>query len=264
MDPHAENYLHASPFSYVENNPISRIDPDGRDWYEYNGNYQWRRSQDKSYTDDDGNEWSNVGTSAAFFHGNTLTIFQQHTNDNGELSLSSSSFNFDNKGSESSFKDFVLGMQNSDKSREAAQKYWDEPSLKNWVSYVGTEVASQWTNPELVVGGLTVLVGGMSAMTRTNLMRAANSQSKSGLTEVGRSLQKHGDRAGSLYPNARGNPSTVNVQANKILTDIISNPSKTVTFRHHARFGNIMEIKTPSGQGARFSADGNRFLGFVE
>jgi hypothetical protein len=33
VDPHSENYFHASPFSYVENNPISRIDPDGRDWY---------------------------------------------------------------------------------------------------------------------------------------------------------------------------------------------------------------------------------------
>ena len=32
VDPHAENYYHASPFAYVENNPISRIDPDGRDW----------------------------------------------------------------------------------------------------------------------------------------------------------------------------------------------------------------------------------------
>jgi RHS repeat-associated protein len=32
VDPHAENYYHASPYGYVENNPISRIDPDGRDW----------------------------------------------------------------------------------------------------------------------------------------------------------------------------------------------------------------------------------------
>jgi RHS repeat-associated protein len=32
VDPHAENYFHASPYAYVENNPISRIDPDGRDW----------------------------------------------------------------------------------------------------------------------------------------------------------------------------------------------------------------------------------------
>ncbi len=32
VDPLSEKYYHASPFAYVENNPISRIDPDGRDW----------------------------------------------------------------------------------------------------------------------------------------------------------------------------------------------------------------------------------------
>jgi len=34
VDPHAENYFDTSPYAYVGNNPISRIDPDGRDWYE--------------------------------------------------------------------------------------------------------------------------------------------------------------------------------------------------------------------------------------
>ena len=33
VDPHAENYLPVSPYAYVGNNSIVRIDPDGRDWY---------------------------------------------------------------------------------------------------------------------------------------------------------------------------------------------------------------------------------------
>jgi len=42
VDPHAENYFNASPYTYVENNPIIRIDPDGRDWYEdKEGNLVW-------------------------------------------------------------------------------------------------------------------------------------------------------------------------------------------------------------------------------
>ncbi len=32
VDPHAASYPHTSPYGFVENNPISRIDPDGADW----------------------------------------------------------------------------------------------------------------------------------------------------------------------------------------------------------------------------------------
>jgi RHS repeat-associated protein len=44
IDPHAENYLPISTYAYVGNNPIIRIDPDGRDWYEdKDGNLIWRK-----------------------------------------------------------------------------------------------------------------------------------------------------------------------------------------------------------------------------
>ena len=33
LDPHADGYADLSPYSWVGNNPISNIDPDGRDWY---------------------------------------------------------------------------------------------------------------------------------------------------------------------------------------------------------------------------------------
>jgi RHS repeat-associated protein len=36
LDPHAENYFSLSPYSWVANNPILMIDPDGKDfiiWY---------------------------------------------------------------------------------------------------------------------------------------------------------------------------------------------------------------------------------------
>lgn len=44
MDPHAENYYSMSPYSWVDNNPMKIIDPDGKDWIVANGtyNYQWR------------------------------------------------------------------------------------------------------------------------------------------------------------------------------------------------------------------------------
>jgi RHS repeat-associated protein len=32
IDPHATHYYHSTPYAYVESNPISRIDPDGKNW----------------------------------------------------------------------------------------------------------------------------------------------------------------------------------------------------------------------------------------
>ena len=97
-----------------------------------------------------------------------------------------------------------------------------------------------------------------------NLMKAATAPSKGGLTSVGRALQKHGSRSGSLFPKATGNAASINAQGKSVLQNIISHPNASTVTRHHGRFGNIMEIKIPNGQGARFSADGKTFFGFIE
>lgn len=34
--------------------------------------------------------------------------------------------------------------------------------------------------------------------------------------------------------------------------------------RHDARFGNVLEYKIPGGQGARFSSDRKKIIGFIE
>lgn len=43
IDPHAESYYHLSPYSYCGRNPINRIDPTGKDWYQNNQTsyYTW-------------------------------------------------------------------------------------------------------------------------------------------------------------------------------------------------------------------------------
>lgn len=127
VDPNAENYYNVSPYAYANNNPVLNTDPDGQDWYQAeNGNAMWRRSTDKEYTDANGTVYKNIGTQYISVNGTSITLFQQKTNDEGEMSLSSTTF--DTKGKISTDEVLgVLAMQNSDKSREAAMKSWANP-----------------------------------------------------------------------------------------------------------------------------------------
>ncbi|MDR1198830.1 MAG: hypothetical protein LBK94_07450 [Prevotellaceae bacterium] len=97
-DPLMEKYYSISQYAFCGNNPINRIDPNGMDWYEFqdkDGNTQtmWRKLQDKTYTDDNGNTWNNIGENYLSLNGDNATLFTQYKNDDGELFLRSSSYN---------------------------------------------------------------------------------------------------------------------------------------------------------------------------
>lgn len=58
-------------------------------------------------------------------------------------------------------------------------------------------------------------------------------------------------------------PCDINQTAQDIARDILTNPGNTTTTRHHARLGEVTEIRAPDGRGVRFDANGN-FIGFLE
>jgi RHS repeat-associated protein len=95
------------------------------------------------------------------------------------------------------------------------------------------------------------------------LSQAAAAADRGGLTAAGRALQKHGGREGTAFPEAKGNPLSINQQGQKIVDEILNNPGSTTVTRDHARFGQITEVRAPDGRGVRYGPDGN-FIGLLE
>lgn len=106
---------------------------------------------------------------------------------------------------------------------------------------------------------------GIRAATRTvdELSQAAGTVDKSGLSSAGRALQKHGGREGSAFPAVKGSKEAINKQAQNVVDEILTNPKSTQTSRHHARFGQVLEIKSPDGRGLRYDSSG-KLIGFLE
>lgn len=70
-DPLAEEFPSWSPYTFVYNNPLFFIDPDGMlagptDWFKnQQGRVVWFDSKSKGFTDANGGKWTNVGTNTA-------------------------------------------------------------------------------------------------------------------------------------------------------------------------------------------------------
>ncbi len=94
-----------------------------------------------------------------------------------------------------------------------------------------------------------------------DLSRGAQLPDRGGLTLAGRALQKHGSRPHSAFPRARGSVEEINRAGQQIVDEILATGTRTT--RHHARFGEVIEVKSPDGRGLRFDSTG-RLIGFLE
>jgi len=95
------------------------------------------------------------------------------------------------------------------------------------------------------------------------LAQAAAAADKGDLSVAGRALQKHGNRDGSAFPSAQGNPVAINEQAQQVVNEILNDPATTATQRNTGRFGQVTDIVAPDGRGLRYDANG-KLIGFLE
>ena len=111
----------------------------------------------------------------------------------------------------------------------------------------------------VVVAAGAEIKGGLEALSAAGELVVG----RGGLTAAGRSLQKHGARAGSIFPAVRGSASEVSRTAQGIMNDILTFPGSTTTVRNAGRFGRVIEVRAPDGRGLRYSSSG-QFLHFLE
>ncbi len=99
------------------------------------------------------------------------------------------------------------------------------------------------------------------------LSQAASSVNRNGLSDAGRSLQKHSGRPGSVYSATDKKATTLNNEAQYIVDDILTNPKTTIEIRtamENKQKITVIEAHAPDGRILRFNEDGTRFIGFRE
>jgi RHS repeat-associated protein len=157
VDPLAGERSWVSQYSYCQNNPIARIDPNG----------ELDQVLATKYVDEDGNELLNTkdGSSAVV----TVTDDKRK----GFDAAVKDAKNTDDVAWNNTMKSSLLGFElspaqenclnqlNSDWSRKNAIKYWQNPTFGNGIRFSFSEAMSQWTNPMLLLTGASVGIVGL-------------------------------------------------------------------------------------------------------
>ena len=172
-DPLSEEFPDRTPYNYVKNNPIARIDTDGRldTWYVTEGGDVLMQTNDGS---------NDIVTVPQNQVSNFEYYAQSYKNEGMKPVYESKGWNdymkseYGLSGKQLSEEQVsMLSMLNSSWSKENAVEYWLNPTASNAAAFSFSEALSQWTNPELVITGLSAGVAGYGAVNR-NFVKAYN------------------------------------------------------------------------------------------
>ncbi|MCY2964001.1 MAG: polymorphic toxin-type HINT domain-containing protein, partial [Planctomycetota bacterium] len=100
--------------------------------------------------------------------------------------------------------------------------------------------------------------------TRTDLSSSAGASTSGGkVSNAARAIDKHSPRPTSVWPKLKGDAASRNKMAQDMIDDILTDPKSATRTRHHARYGDIIEVVGPDGRGLRFTNNGT-FIGVLE
>ncbi|HEC8323247.1 TPA: hypothetical protein RG501_RS05165 [Providencia rettgeri] len=102
---------------------------------------------------------------------------------------------------------------------------------------------------------------------KEELKQAASEINRNGLTNAGRSLQKHGGREGSAYSYSNQKASVLNQEARALIDEILDNTNVIIrprTIYENRKRIEVIDAKSPDGRVLRFSIGGKKFIGFRE
>ncbi|MBV2190108.1 hypothetical protein [Providencia rettgeri] len=102
---------------------------------------------------------------------------------------------------------------------------------------------------------------------KEELKQAVSEINRNGLTNAGRSLQKHGGREGSAYSYSNQKASVLNQEARALIDEILDNTNVIIrprTIYENRKRIEVIDAKSPDGRVLRFSIDGKKFIGFRE
>ena len=161
-DPEAESRFVLTPYHYCSNNPLLLVDKDGKWDTHYIDHYNNVILQTDDGSDDvvrvPAERMSEFLSVLKASRWDPARLNSRGWNDywKGEFGLADIQFSAEEL--------FALDMFNSKWSRNAAAAYLLKPTLENAFKMGFSEGLSQWTNPELVVTGLSAGIAGLQGM----------------------------------------------------------------------------------------------------